>query len=393
MTVSQHVVVIGAGTIGMCSALNLVEQGAQVTVIEAQSIASGSSGRSVGVVGTQLTDRFDIQLRVPAIRRFRAWEALGLRFNHIGYLRLARTSAQMELFAQSIALQAEAGFRARLCDTHQLRELVPHISADGLQGGIFGPDDGFLDPHEMCALVADMVRDLGGVVNQNCALRGVERVTGGYRLQTSKGVIDCDAVVNAAGAWAPRVAELFGQSLAIYPERHEAVVVHLDAPLAYTMPMVMDLVNGRGTGLNFRHEKRGELIAEIHKADPAKPEDPEHYNEQCDEESKVKLAELLLERVPDLPGARLGRGWAGLYPTTVDHHPLVGPVNPSEPMLVTAGGAGGYGIQLAPTIGQLAADWVLQGAPTSMPEARILAPTKERNAAPHGAGGAVVAAK
>jgi sarcosine oxidase subunit beta len=390
---SQHVVVIGAGTIGMCAALNLVEQGARVTVIEARAIASGSSGRSVGVVGTQMTDRFDIQLRVPAIRRFREWEALGLRFNHIGYLRLARTQAQMDLFAESIVLQAEAGFRARLYEAGQLRELVPHISAGGLQGAIFGPDDGFLDPHEMCTLLAEIVRERGGVVSQNCALLGAERVGGGYRLQTGKGVFACDAVVNAAGAWAPRVAALFGQTLAIFPERHEAVVVHLDEPLTYTMPMVMDLVNGRGTGLNFRHEKRGELIAEIHKTDPAAPEDPDTYNEQCDEQSKVKLAELLLERAPDQPGARLGRGWAGLYPTTADHRPLVGPVDPAEPTLITAGGAGGYGIQLSPTIGELAADWVLRGAPSSMPEARILMPTKERNGAPHGAGGVVVAAK
>jgi sarcosine oxidase subunit beta len=42
------------------------------------------------------------------------------------------------------------------------------------------------------------------------------------------------------------VAGLFGQSLYICPERHEAMVIHLDPPLDYIMPMVMDLVNGRG---------------------------------------------------------------------------------------------------------------------------------------------------
>ncbi|TIV65611.1 MAG: FAD-dependent oxidoreductase, partial [Mesorhizobium sp.] len=81
MTASPHVVVIGAGTLGMCTALNLVEQGARVTVLEAQSIASGSSGRSVGVVGSQLTDPFEIMLRVHSLRRFRQWEGGGLRFN------------------------------------------------------------------------------------------------------------------------------------------------------------------------------------------------------------------------------------------------------------------------------------------------------------------------
>lgn len=379
MSVSPHVVVIGAGALGMCSAFNLVEQGARVTVLEALSIASGSSGRSVGVVGTQLTDAFDIMLRVHSLRWLREWESLGLGFNHIGYLRLARTAEQMELFARSVEIQRQAGLRSSLYQSSELKQLVPHINPEGLAGGIFGPDDGFLDPHGMCAFLADKVRQRGGNVLQYRKLLGVKRRNRGYALETNGHTIDCDAVVNAAGAWAPQVAELFGQKLHIWPERHEAVVIHLDEPLDYTMPMVMDLVNGEGSGLNFRHEKHRELIAEIHKADSVAPEDPDNYNDQCDEASKIKLAELLLERVPDLPGARLGRGWAGLYPTTADHRPFVGLVDPSESTLVTAAGGGGYGIQLAPVIGQIAADWALHGSPVSVPEAKILAPTAERN--------------
>jgi sarcosine oxidase subunit beta len=253
------------------------------------------------------------------------------------------------------------------------------MSSDELEGGIFGPDDGFLDPHEMCTLLAEEVKKLGSEVFQFRKLLGVARTAGGWRLETSKGPIDCDFVVNAAGAWAPRVAEMFGQTLHILPERHEALAIHLDEPLPYTMPMVMDLVNGQGTGLNFRHEKERELIAEIHKVTSPHAEDPDNYNEQCEEESKVWLAEMLLKRVPDLPGARLGRGWAGLYPVTADHRPYVGPIDPSEPSVITAAGAGGYGIQLSPIIGLTVSDWVLRGAPTLMPEARRLAPTPERN--------------
>jgi sarcosine oxidase subunit beta len=142
----------------------------------------------------------------------------------------------------------------------------------------------------------------------------------------------------------------------------------------------MDLVNGEGTGLNFRHEKSNELIAEIHKVNASAPADPEAYNDQCEEDSKVRLAELLLERLPGLPGARLGRGWAGLYPNSTDHRPLVGLVDPAEPTLVTAAGGGGYGIQLGPVIGQIAADWALHGAPVSTPGTEVLAPTKDRTA-------------
>jgi sarcosine oxidase subunit beta len=380
MKASPHVVVIGAGTLGLCSALNLVEAGARVTVIDAQSIASGSSGRSVGVVGTQFTDPFDILLRVHAMRQFGGWERLGLGFHHIGYLRLARTPAQMQLFAHSVEMQKEAGLRSRLYDAQELRQLVPHLSTEGLEGGIFGPDNGFLDPHEMCNFIAERVRARGGEIRQFCALHGVKRRSAGYTLETGKGPLDCDIVVNAAGAWAPAVARLFGQRLHIFPERHEAIVIHLDPPLDYTMPMVMDLVNGEGTGLNFRHEKRGELIAEIHKASAAAaPENPDDYNEQFEDVSKERLAELLLERLPDLPGARLGRGWAGLYPVTADHRPFVGLFDASEERLVTAAGAGGYGIQLAPVIGQIAADWALHGGPVSAPGTECLSPTPDRN--------------
>ncbi|MCK1409428.1 FAD-binding oxidoreductase [Bradyrhizobium sp. 76] len=119
------------------------------------------------------------------------------------------------------------------------------------------------------------------------------------------------------------------------------------------------------------------MIAEIHKVSSPVPEDPDNYSDQCEEESKVKLAELLLERVPELPGARLGRGCAGFYPVTADHRPFVGAIDPSEPNLITAPGAGGYGIQLAPVIGKIVTDWILHGAPVSIPGTEILSPTPE----------------
>ncbi|KAB2713007.1 sarcosine oxidase subunit beta [Ochrobactrum sp. RC6B] len=380
MTTFPHVVIIGAGTLGMCSAVNLTRQGARVTVIDANAIASGSSGRSVGVIGTQFTDPFEILLRQHSMRQFQEFEREGLRINHIGYLRLARTDEQMALFRQSVEMQKKAGFRSKVYQAAELNNLIPHLNPDGLAGAIFGPDDGFIDPHELCTLLAEKVRAAGGVVRQFCKLEGVARIAGGYKLETTKGQIQCDMVINAAGAWASQVAALFGQMLQVKPERHEAITILLDKPLDYKMPMVMDLVNGEGTGLNFRHEKAGELIAEVHKVASSEPEDPDLYNDQCEEQSRIELAELLLERVPDLPGARLGRGWAGLYPTTYDKRPLVGPVDPSEPTLITAAGAGGYGIQLSPVIGQIAADWALHGAPVSAPETERLRPTTARYA-------------
>lgn len=386
MTEKLNVCVIGGGLAGMTTALLLAEQGANVTVLEANGLGSGSSGRSVGVIGTQFTDPFEIALRKHAFFHFRRWQKEGFNINEIGYLRLARTAEQMALFEESVRMQAEAGFSSRLYQVDQLQSLIPHLSTDGLAGGIFGPDNGFIDPYDLCNFLGEKVKALGGKVVQFCTLSNVKRAGGQYVLTTTKGEFTADKVVNAAGAWAGKVAALFGQTLHIRPERHEALTIHLEKPLDYTMPMVMDLVNGEGTGLNFRHEKAGELIAEIHRVKSWDPEDPDNYNDQCEDDSRYELAELLLDRVPDLPGASLGRGWAGLYPVTSDHRPFVGFVDPKETGVITAGGGGGYGIQLSPVIGQAAADWVLHGAPVSCPEAEALVPTPERNVPSNGAG-------
>ena len=110
-----------------------------------------------------------------------------MRFNHIGYLRLARTEAQMTLFRDSVRMQADMGFRARLCLADDLRRLVPHMAVTGLAGGIFGPDNGFLDPHELCMFLSEKLKALGGRLHQHCAVEGVTRKAGGYRLATDEG--------------------------------------------------------------------------------------------------------------------------------------------------------------------------------------------------------------
>ena len=363
----------------MSSALHLVERGVAVTVIEASALASGSTGRSIGVVGTQHVTRLDVAMRAYGLQRIRAWTQCGLEFHPIGYLRLGRSDGDLRLFEQSLEYQRECGIdTARIVEPAEMRVLVPDMNTDGLTGGLFGPDNGFLDPHQLSSVLATMVREMGGTVRQRCRLISADRRGAGYRLGTSTEVIDCDGVVIASGAWAGRTAELFGQSLPILPERHEAVTIRLPEPLAYVMPMVMDLVyGGGGTGLNFRHDRPGQLITEIHKSADTGPADPDDYNDLIEDAGKEYLAELLLERLPGLSGAGFGHGWAGLYPESMDRRPFVGPFD-GESHLIAAAGAGGYGIQLSPIIGALVADWLIEGAPITLPEAAALRPDADR---------------
>jgi sarcosine oxidase, subunit beta len=373
------VVVIGAGAIGLCCALELARRGArEVSVVEAGHVAAGSSGLSVGIVETQYLDPLDIELRARSMLTFERLEREhGLHVVRNGYLRLGHDARALAAFERSVEIQRELGVRgASVLDRQQVARLVPDMSTDDVRAGLFGSGDGFVDGHLYCGLLAELAQAAGARLLVGAELLDGQRLGGGgLRLTTTAGALQCDAAVNAAGPWATRVAQRLGCDLGLVPQRHQACVVHLPRELGYMMPSVMDYTPGSGErGLYFRHEGPSRLVAGLH-GEEASDEvaDPDLYARQADEEFLEELARKLSSRLPGLADAALAGGWAGLYPVSATGRPLVGPLS-SDAAVVVAGGAGGSGIQLSPVLGELAADWVLHGEPRAVAGARRLAP-------------------
>lgn len=377
----MRVCVIGAGAIGLCAALELARRGAgDVTVLEAKHVAAGSSGLSVGIVETQYLDPLDIELRARAMGAFARLEhEHGLRIRRNGYLRLGHDARARAAFERSVEIQREAGVRgARVLDPEQVARLVPDMRVDDVQVGLFGAEDGFLDGHLYCGLLSELAQAAGVRLVVGAELLAADALGGGggMRLRTRAGELECDVAVDAAGPWAGRVAELLGGELGLLPQRHQASEVRLPRALAYEMPSVMDYTPGSGTrGLYFRHDGPGKLVAGLHGEEASQPAaDPDSYARSADQEFMEELARKLASRLPGLGDAMLGGGWAGLYPVSGDGKPLVGPLEGCAGRTIVAGGAGGSGIQLSPALGELAADWVLEGEPRAVRGALALAP-------------------
>jgi sarcosine oxidase, subunit beta len=372
------VCVIGAGAIGLCSALALANRGArEVTAIDARHPAAGSSGLSAGIIETQYLDPLDIELRVRSMRAFdRLEREEGLRIVRNGYLRLARETPTAEAFARSVEIQRALGVSdAQVLDPDQIARLVPDMRVEDLVAGLFGPRDGFLDGHLYCSLLAELAQRAGVRLLLGRELSAAERRSGGgWRLGLGGESMECDVVVNAAGPWGGEVAALLGGELALVPQRQQAVAVHLPRTLAYTMPSVMDYSPGGSEhGLYFRHEGPGRLIAGLHTEEVSSGAvDPAHYARGTDESFLEEVARKLADRLPSLADASLGGGWAGLYPVSSTGRPLAGPLGSDGGVVVASGG--GSGIQISPALGELVADWVLDGAPSSIAGAELLAP-------------------
>jgi glycine/D-amino acid oxidase-like deaminating enzyme len=207
----MKVAVIGGGALGLAAAAELVKLGnGDVTVLERKQLASASSGLSVGMIEPQYVDLRSVELRAWSMHAFARLEReRGLEITRCGYARVAHAAADLEAFERSVAYQHELGITdAVALDLEGLQRLVPDLDTEGMVGAMFGPSSGFIDGHQLCNIYADLVREGGGTVLTNAAVRGAEeRPDGGWRLETAKGTADADVVVNAAGAWAQPLHE------------------------------------------------------------------------------------------------------------------------------------------------------------------------------------------
>jgi sarcosine oxidase, subunit beta len=379
------VAIVGGGALGLSTAWHLLRLGVRaVTVVEAGPSGGDSTSLSVGVIETQYLEPLQIELRARSMEFFRTLERdRGLEIVRTGYLRLAHDDALLPEFGRSVEVQRSLGIAdVRILDRGDIEALVPDMRCDDLRAGLWGPSDGYIDPHRYTTILAAMIREEGGRILTQSRMTGVARApSGGFRLDTTAGEVVCDVVVNAAGAWAGKVGTMLGTEVPVLPQRHQAAVVHVPRPLDYPMPMVMDYIpHSGGLGLYFRPEARDKLIAGLHTEDPLHGlVDPDGYRRAVDPSFLEQVAAKIADRLPGLGDCGLAHGWAGLYPMSPDGAQIVGPAADDSRVFVVAGG-GGSGLQASPALGLVAAEWIANGAPRSVPGAERLRPGREIHA-------------
>lgn len=367
------IVVVGAGIAGLTTALELRRLGhADITVIDQFGPGFGSSSKSAGVVETQYLDRSGIGVRHYGLRYFEDFaDRYGVAFTRSGYLRLGATDEDLQVFQSSVDLQREFGIDDPVVlPAHEIERRWPRLRLEGRAGGVFGPSDGHVDSYEFCLRAAALLVSQDVLLLNGAKLLTAEaRAGGGWSLQTSAGALDADAVVNAAGPWAQRVAAVFGADMPLNNQLRPKVKILHEEALDQLIPFVMDYVPGSGMdGIYFRSETPNEIFVGIHTDESIlEAQDPERALGPAPEEFIERVRELLPTRLRLPSGLSLGRTWTGLYAISPDNKPIVD-VHPEAPNVVHAMGAGGSGIQLAPAMARMAAELVHSGETTAFPE-------------------------
>lgn len=375
------VAVIGGGIVGSCTAyfLKVLDPSLDVTVIEPDpTYEFCSTLRASGGCRVQFTAPENIAMSLFSldfVKRFPETMATADREAPIdwvegGYLFIVPPEAVKALEANT-AIQRAHGATVELLSPSELKARFPSMHVDDLGVGALTPHDGWCDPNgflwgtrrkavELGArYVADRVT--GADVGPN-AVRGVTLESGA--------TLACDAVVNATGAWAGRVAALFGMPLPIAPMRRWEHYFTPGTPME-SLPYVKDVAR-----MAFRSEGRG-FSGGLVDSDGLRDFD---FTVDHDYFERV-VWPAAAHRFPPLEAARCHRTWAGLYEQNeLDGNPVIGPWRARLPNLHTVAGFSGHGMMHAPAAGRAIAELIVHGRFETIDLARMGYERVETNA-------------
>lgn len=364
----RRVVIIGGGAIGSAIAFFLCGAGPgaeplAVTVVERDfSYSQASSALSASSIRQQFSTAINIEISRFGIDFFRRVDELlrvGDEVPEIGlvepgYLYLA-SPAGAEVLRENHALQKAHGVDVVLLAPDALQARFPWLSTDGLALGSLGlTGEGWFDGYSVLRAFRRKATALGAHYVQSDAvgLRLEGRAVTGVQLEGGE-TIEADVVVNAAGAWAAKVAAWAGIDLPVHGRRRSVFAFSCPDRLP-GCPLVIDI-----SGIWMRPEGRRFLCGF---APPETQEDDDDAPLEADHQAFERFVwPTLAGRVPAFEAIRMTSAWAGYYEMNLfDHNAILG-LHPDCDNLYFANGFSGHGLQQCPAVGRGLAELIRFG--------------------------------
>ena len=360
------VVIVGAGSVGVPTAMALSAMGAKTLVLDARtSPGQGENKAAIGGIRATHSDPAKITACLRSLEIVSTWrETYGddVEWLKGGYLFPVYREQDRDALLGLLPIQRKHGLRVDFVDADAVRELVPGMVQEGLLGGHYSPDDGSASPLLCANAFYRRACELGAQFRFN--QRVDELIIEGGRahgVRTAAGdTIPCGVVIDAAGAAAGDLCARSGIDLPVVAEAHEAGITE---PVARMFNcMVVDIRPAEGSkNFYFYQSARGQVVFCI------TPEPPVLKPDRRETSAFLpQVAARMVQLLPRLKNLRVRRTWRGLYPMTPDASPVVGWDCAVEGVFHTAGMCG-QGFMLGPGLGEAVARGVT-GSPTPADE-------------------------
>ncbi len=374
-----RVVIIGGGVVGCSSLYHLAKKGwTDCVLLEKNELTAGSTWHAAGNVPTFSTSWAIMNMQRYSTELYsRLAEEVDYPMNyHVsGSIRLAHSKERMQEFERAMSMGLYQGIPMEMWTPEQAKERYPFLETHDLEGVLYDPTDGDIDPAQLTQAFAKGARDLGQKIIRFCPATDVtQHDDGTWTVHTEKGDIACDYVVNAAGYYAQRVGKMFkpygGRMVPAMVMSHQYLLTdEVPEVEAWSkenggkLPLLRDVdisyyLRQEKNGFNlgpYEPNCKGEWMTED---DPM----PEDFSFQLWNDDLDRIEDIItdaMERVPLMATSGVGRVINGPIPYAPDGLPMIGPMpgvkNAFEAHSFTFGIAQGGGA------GKVLAEWIVDG--------------------------------
>lgn len=350
------IIVVGAGIVGTCIALSLLQAGCKVTLLESDFAGGGTTGAAMGHLVAMDDSPVQLNFTRDSIQR---WQQLAgtlpeeCEVQWPGTLWIAMDPSEMERAAARLRGYQQAGVSAELVDSRGLKDLEPALRP-GLPGGLLVAGDGVCYPPGVVTSLSQRLRNRGAIVRERCT---AEKIAPGRVVLQDGEQLSAAVVVIATGVQAPRLLP----ELPIIPRRGHLVITDQHSGLIHHQLVESGYLrsahsfDGASVAFNIQPRPNGQLLI-------GSSRELVGFTSGLNRPLLRQMLNRAVELVPGLRGTRALRSWTGYRPATPDKLPLIGPWGGDRSLWVAAGHEG-LGITMALTTAELVAAGILGTRP------------------------------
>jgi glycine/D-amino acid oxidase-like deaminating enzyme len=245
-SISQHaeIVIIGGGAVGCAVAYSLANAGkTDLLLLEKEpTVAAVTTPQAAGLVGQVRNTVERTKLAMWSVRTFSQLERDEVAkpgWRQVGSLRIALCPERVAEFQRMKAVADDADLEVEFIDRQAAQLKWPMMNFQRAHAILWCPTDGYLQPSDLTMAYVAHAKRAGARFQTRTAVQRVlttgGRVTG---VETDSGTIECEMVINAAGAHAYHIARSVGIELPIIPVRHEYFITVRADGLEPTLPVL-----------------------------------------------------------------------------------------------------------------------------------------------------------
>jgi dimethylglycine dehydrogenase len=368
-----RVVIVGGGVMGVGLAYHLGKEGwgADTVLLEKAELTSGSTWHAAGQI-THSTSSFslgkcvdyNIGLYSGALEKETGQP---VTWHGCGSFRLAYTEDEMDWLRHTLSVGRTLGFNIELVGPERIAELHPYYNLEGVIGALNTPDDGHVDPTNVTMAMATGARQLGVRIFRHTRATNITQLESGeWLVESEKGSITCEHVVNAGGTYARQMGEWSGLQLPMTSMTHHYFVTD-NVPefqdLETELPVIRD--DRKVSGYIRMEQKRG-LIGIYEKENSNSvwhdecPWEYENWLFDADYDRVMPYLEESLNRMPIFAELGIQREVHGAISHPPDGNPLIGPAPGVQNYWCCCGTQ--IGIGWGPGLTRELARWMVHGA-------------------------------